>query len=107
MTSGATVEQRKAAMLATEMHFHRLADSTSQLVWVVDDSGRLLYGNSSWYAQTGIGAGAKFVPSYVPLLHPEDRCAWERTWGHALNTGEAYALECRLRVTAESKYVQH
>jgi signal transduction histidine kinase len=60
-------------MRATEIHFHRLADSVAQLVWVVDASGRVSYGNSSWYAHTGIGAGAKFVRNYVPLLHPEDR----------------------------------
>ena len=94
-------------MRATEMHFHRLANSVAQLVWVVDASGRISYGNSSWYAHTGIGAGAKFVRNYLPLLHPEDRWGWERTWGHALASGEAYALECRLRFTAESKYVQH
>ncbi|MEA3178616.1 MAG: two-component system, chemotaxis family, CheB/CheR fusion protein [Gammaproteobacteria bacterium] len=94
-------------MRATEMHFHRLADSVGQLVWVVDASGRISYGNSSWYAHTGIGAGAKFVRNYLPLLHPEDRSSWERAWGHALASGEAYALECRLRFTAESKYVQH
>jgi PAS domain S-box-containing protein len=94
-------------MRATEMYFHRLADSVAQLVWVVDASGRISYGNSSWYAHTGIGAGAKFVRNYLPLLHPEDRSGWERTWGHALASGEAYALERRLRFTAESKYVQH
>lgn len=94
-------------MRATEMHFHRLANSVAQLVWVVDASGRISYGNSSWYAHTGIGAGATFVRNYLPLLHPEDRSSWERTWGHALACGEAYALECRLRFPAESKYVQH
>jgi signal transduction histidine kinase len=94
-------------MRATEMHFHRLANSVAQLVWVVDASGRISYGNLSWYAHTGIGAGAKFVRNYLPLLHPDDRPLWERTWRHALASGEAYALECRLRFTTESKYVQH
>ena len=94
-------------MRATEIHFHRLADSVAQLVWVVDAAERISYGNSSWYAHTGIGAGAKFVRNYLPLLHPEDRSGWERAWGHALASEEAYALECRLRFTAESKYVRH
>jgi signal transduction histidine kinase len=94
-------------MRASEMHFHRLANSVAQLVWVVDAAGRISYGNSNWYSHTGIGAGAKFVRNYLPLLHPDDRLSWERTWGHALASGEAYALECRLRFTAGSKYVQH
>jgi signal transduction histidine kinase len=94
-------------MRATEMHFHRLADSVAQLVWVVDASGRISYGNSSWYAHTAIGAGAKFHSNYLQLLHPEDRPSWERTWRHAVESGEAYALECRVRFAGESAYVQH
>jgi signal transduction histidine kinase len=94
-------------MGAMEMHFHRLANSVAQLVWVVDAAGRISYGNSGWYAQTGIGAGAKFVRNYLPLLHPDDRPSWERTWRHAIASGEAYALECRLRFTSGSDYVQH
>jgi signal transduction histidine kinase len=93
-------------MRATQMHFHRLANAISQLVWVVDASGRISYGNSSWYTHTGIGAGAKFVRNYGQLLHPEDRSSWERTWFHALASGEAYALESRVRFTSESAYVQ-
>lgn len=94
-------------MRATEMHFHRLADSVPQLVCVVDASGWISYCNSSWYARTAIGAGAKFLPSYRQLLHPEDRPSLERTWGHAVASGEAYALECRVRFAGESAYVQH
>ncbi len=92
-------------MRATETHFHRLADSLAQLVWVVDATGRLSFGNSAWHACTAIGAGARFVDSYLPALHPADRSSWEQTWEQAVSSGEPYALERRIRFTPESNYV--
>lgn len=92
-------------MLATETHFHRLANSLAQLVWVVDAAGHLSYGNSAWQAFTAIGAGARFVDHYLPVLHPDDRGTWRDTWEEAVRCGEPYALERRVRSTPESNYV--
>ena len=92
-------------MRATETHFHRLADSLAQLVWVVDAAGRVSFGNSAWHNCTAIGAGARFVESYLPALHPADRSSWEQTWEQAVSSGEPYALERRIRFTPESNYV--
>ena len=92
-------------MLATEAHFHRLANSLAQLVWVVDGAGHLSYGNSAWHAFTAIGAGARFVEHYLPALHPADRSGWRNTWEQAMRCGEPYALERRIRGTPESNYV--
>jgi signal transduction histidine kinase len=89
----------------TSTAFHRLADSLGQLVWVVDPFGQLSYGNSAWYATTAIGAGAGFIESYLPVLHPEDRASWTRTWDHAVGCGEPYALERRIRFAANGHYV--
>lgn len=92
-------------MQATESHFRSLADSLAQLVWVVDGAGRLVYGNLAWQSFTQIHAGASFVESYVPALHPGDRPSWERTWEQALNSGEPYALERRVRFLPQASYV--
>jgi signal transduction histidine kinase len=92
-------------MLATDTQFYRLADSLAQLVWIVDPAGRVSYGNSAWYAFTGIGAGARFVDKYLPSLHPGDRPGWEETWERATNTGEPYALERRIRSSPDGNYV--
>jgi signal transduction histidine kinase len=91
---------------AVETHFHRLAESLSQLVWSVDAAGRLSYGNSAWYAFTAIGAGARFLESYLPALHPGDRSLWRQTWEQAVSSGEPYALERRIRFTSDCDYVR-
>jgi signal transduction histidine kinase len=93
-------------MRATETHFRCLADSLPQLVCVVDDSGRVSYGNPSWYQFMGIGAGSPFLPSFLPMVHPVDRSLWERTWERAVASGEPYVLERRVRLTTQSTYVR-
>jgi signal transduction histidine kinase len=91
---------------ATETHFYRLADSLSQLVWAVDAAGRLSYGNSAWHAFTAIGAGARFLDSYLPALHPGDRSLWRQTWEQAVTSGQPYALERRVRFAPDGNYVR-
>jgi signal transduction histidine kinase len=93
-------------MYASETRFHWLADSLAQLVWTVDAEGRLSYGNSAWYARTGIGAGSTFRERYVLALHPYDRPLWRQTWEQAVACSEPYALERRIRFAGESNYVQ-
>jgi PAS domain S-box-containing protein len=92
-------------MRATETHFRCLADSLPQFVCVVDGSGRVSYGNPTWYEFMGIGAGSPFPGSYLPALHPLDRPLWERTWAQAVASGEPYVLERRVRLTTQSNYV--
>ena len=92
-------------MRATEAHFRSLADSLAQLVWVVDGAGRLVYGNPAWQSFTQIHVGASFVESYVPALHPVDRTSWEQTWEQAVNSGEPYVLERRVRFLPQASYV--
>jgi signal transduction histidine kinase len=75
-------------------------------VCIVDESGRVSYGNPSWYEFMGIGAGSPFLASFLPALHPVDRSLWERTWEQAVASGEPYVLERRVRFTTESDYVR-
>ena len=93
-------------MYASETCFHWLADSLAQLVWTVDASGRLSYGNAAWRARTTIGAGSGFADRYLATLHPQDRPLWKQTWEQAVASGEPYAVERRIRFGKESDYVQ-
>ena len=93
-------------MYASETCFHWLADSLAQLVWTVDASGRLSYGNAAWRARTTIGAGSGFADRYLATLHPQDRPLWKQTWEQAVASGEPYAVERRIRFGEESDYVQ-
>jgi signal transduction histidine kinase len=93
-------------MYASETRFHCLADSLAQLVWTVDATGRLSFGNAAWRARTTISAGNSFADRYMQTLHPQDRPLWKQTWEQALASGESYAVERRIRFAADSNYVQ-
>jgi two-component system CheB/CheR fusion protein len=93
-------------MYARETRFHCLADSLAQLVWTVDPTGRLSFGNAAWRARTTISAGNTFADRYLQTLHPQDRPLWKQTWEQALASGESYAVERRIRFAADSSYVQ-
>jgi signal transduction histidine kinase len=93
-------------MYASETRFHCLADSLAQLVWIVDPTGRLSFGNAAWRARTTISAGNTFADRYLLTLHPQDRPLWKQTWEQALASGESYAVERRIRFAADSNYVQ-
>jgi PAS domain-containing protein len=97
---------RWIAVRATDARFRWLADSLSQLVWAVDGSGRLAYGNSAWYASAAIAEGCPFVEHYLQIIHPGDRFLWKNTWLQALAAGKPYALERRVRFAPESDYVR-
>jgi signal transduction histidine kinase len=93
-------------MCGSETRFHWLADSLAQLVWTVDATGRISYGNAAWRARTSIGAGSTFSDRYLPTLHPQDQPLWKQAWEQAVASGEPYAVERRIRFTRESNYVQ-
>jgi signal transduction histidine kinase len=92
-------------MHATKTRFCCLADALAQLVCIVDETGRVSYGNPTWYEFMGIEVGSPFLTSFLPALHPADRPLWERTWGQAVASGEPYVLERRVRHTTQSTYV--
>jgi signal transduction histidine kinase len=75
-------------------------------VCVVDQAGRISYGNPTWFEFMGIGVGSLFLASFLPALHPGDRALWERTWQQAVASGEPYVLERRVRHTTQSNYVR-
>jgi signal transduction histidine kinase len=93
-------------MYASETRFHCLADGLAQLVWTVDATGRLSFGNAAWRARTTISAGNTFADRYMQALHPQDRALWKQTWEQALASGESYAVERRIRFAVDSNYVQ-
>jgi signal transduction histidine kinase len=93
-------------MCGSETRFHWLADSLAQLVWTVDATGRISYGNAAWRARTSIGAGSAFSDRYLPTLHPQDQPLWKQAWEQAVASGEPYAVERRIRFSRESNYVQ-
>jgi PAS domain S-box-containing protein len=89
--------QAEDAFAKSETRFRTLADAMPQMVWSASASGVLDYHNARWYEFTGAPVGATDGAGWTTMLHPEDSEAALATWRRALETGEAYYVEVRLR----------
>jgi PAS domain S-box-containing protein len=97
-------ERKKAeeARRRSEEKFHQLAESMPQIVWTAEPDGRLDYYNERWYEYTGMSrAGGE---SWEPYVHPEDIERVVSEWSGAVETGEPYEIEFRLRHGATGEY---
>lgn len=74
-----------------------LTDAMPQMVWSTQPDGFHDYYNARWYEFTGVPKGSTDGEGWSGMFHPEDQDrAWGR-WRHALETGEPYEVEYRLK----------
>lgn len=94
VTAQRLAQQRLAE---SEQRFRTLADTMPQMVWSATPDGAHDYFNARWFEFTGLAPGLPDPPGWMALTHAEDRDAAIQRWQHALDTGERYEAEHRLR----------
>lgn len=88
-------KRAEAALQESELAFRTLADGIPQMVWMSTPDGLSVYVNRRWVEYTGLTLGGGWNTTF----HPDDRQpAWD-AWNHAVETGEPYHVESRLRAT--------
>ncbi|RUT30942.1 PAS domain S-box protein [Arsenicitalea aurantiaca] len=92
-------EQKLAAAAAaeSEARFRILADTMPQMVWATRPDGFHDYYNARWYEFTGTTPGSTDGEGWAGVFHPEDQPRAWGVWREALETGEPYHIEYRLR----------
>ncbi|MBU5613986.1 PAS domain-containing sensor histidine kinase [Geomonas azotofigens] len=87
--------------------FRNLADSMPQIVWTANPNGTVDYLNAHFENYTGVRRCILAQTSGDPdllignLIHPEDRERTAQVWRHAVETGETYQIEQRIRYRDE------
>jgi PAS domain S-box-containing protein len=90
----------------TEARFRLIADSMPQMVWSSTAQGHVDYYNARWYEFTGAPIGSTDGDGWFGMIHGEDRDAVVQRWRHALEAGETFWMEHRLRHhTGEHRWV--
>lgn len=89
--------QTEAVLRASEAQFRLLADAMPQMVWSTSANNESDFYNLRWRAYFGLPAEEMAGDKWLNLVHPDDRDRIERTWLHALESGEPYEAEYRLR----------
>jgi PAS domain S-box-containing protein len=90
-------KRTRAALVASEARFRQLADSMPQIVWTARPDGYIDYYNERWYEYTGFSRDAFGDASWEAILHPEDVQRTHETYYAAVNSGQPYNIEYRLK----------
>lgn len=93
------VEKARAeeALRASERRFRQLADTMPQVVWTCQADGALTYINGQWSTYSGMTLTDTLQQGMWPALHPADLAANRLLWQRALEQGEPYEGEVRMR----------
>jgi PAS domain S-box-containing protein len=88
--------QTEAKLRESENRYRTLANAVSQLMWINQPDGNIQFFNDRWREYTGktleIGVGL-----WREIIHPDDFEPTLATRTKAIQAGEAYEVECRLR----------
>ncbi|MFW5774717.1 MAG: PAS domain-containing protein [Chitinivibrionales bacterium] len=91
------LRQTTIALSRSEEQFRQLADSMPQLVWTAKADGEVDYYNQKYREFGGISPGEDGVWKWGPVVHEDDLQPTVDAWNHAVETGETYQIEHRIR----------
>ena len=77
-----------------------LIDAIPQIVWTNNVDGTASYFNRRWYEYTGLNYEQSAGHGWQAVIHPDDVPASRERWQVALETGEVFEYEYRLRNAA-------
>lgn len=80
-----------------ESRFRSLTEVMPQLVWLSDADGKFIFINNNWPRVTGTLMEENLGHGWMNTIHPDDRMATLLNWEKALNTGEVFETEYRIK----------
>jgi PAS domain S-box-containing protein len=103
------INDRKRAeqqLKESEENWRVLAETVPQLVWTARPDGMHEYTNQRWRDYTGLTLEHMQSDRWAHLqfIHPDDREDSRALWQHALDTGELFEHEERLRKSQTGEY---
>ncbi|GHO80289.1 hypothetical protein KSD_80600 [Ktedonobacter sp. SOSP1-85] len=90
-------KQTEQRLKESKEHWHALAETMPQIVWIGEPGGSKEYFNQRWFDYTHATFEQMRGAGWLQFLHPDDH---ERTLAlgrHALETGEPYEIENRFK----------
>lgn len=83
---------------AKEEEFRLLAEMSPQMPFIADGEGNIIYYNQKFYDYIGRGDDlCGWNWKELPIHHPDDLDRTVKAWTNAVETGETYQVEYRLR----------
>ncbi len=92
------------ALQASERRYRWLADVMPQLVWTLNTQGRLTYANKRLIEYLGFPLEDLMERNLIDLIHPEDHHRVIAAWKTAVEMGDIYEIEHRIRDSRTGLY---
>lgn len=90
-------KQIEQALRESEERFRTVADNVPQLIWTNDGEGTANYFNKRWFEYTGLSYQDSHGLGWQAVVHSDDERAAVERWKRALEKGEVFDAEYRLR----------
>lgn len=91
-------ERVEESLRQSEQRYHELADAMPQMVWTSAEDGKLEYANRRWFEYSGLTEEQTYKPGvWLLIVHPADRDHVIETVRRALQNGQPFKLESRLK----------
>ncbi|WP_207434223.1 PAS domain-containing protein [Sabulibacter ruber] len=97
-----TEKNRYAAELkASADHVRALLEGIPEIAWVARADGYIYYFNKAWYDYTGNQGPDE---GWDKVVHPDDLASTAAIWARALESGQEYVNEARLKRASDGQY---
>ena len=93
----AALEEANHRLSESEERFRTLAEAVPNLLWTTQGAGFSTYMSPRYQQYTGKSTADLMGEGWKAALHPEDRERVESIWKNAVETGQPYETEYRLR----------
>jgi PAS domain S-box-containing protein len=90
-------KQIERALVESRQYYQAMAESLPHLVWTCRADGYCDYLSRQWVDYTGRAAEEQLGAGWAEAVHPDDRARVEVEWGLAVQRGDLYDEEFRLR----------
>lgn len=77
--------------------FRTLAEAIPQIVWAAKPNGDINFFNHRWFEYTGLSVEQSLDGGWKLLIHPDDLDNYLSGWQKALETGDTFECEFRLK----------
>jgi PAS domain S-box-containing protein len=99
-------KEAEQALRSSEENMRQLADAMPQLVWTARPDGSLDYFNQRYQLYKGISPNQAHGWDWEQVVHPDDVSLASNAWKHAIETGQQYQVELRIRM-ADDQFRWH
>ena len=89
--------QMERQLRESESQFRTLAQALPQIVWTAEPDGRVDFYNDQVTRCSGLSVEEACRDGWQRLLHPDDVDRTSAAWRHAVESGENYQVEHRIR----------